>query len=102
MTVSTAQGLRHAGLGDLPTAARPAAAARVRVSLAAQHPPASLPGPPHLLVPVLAVLIHLRLEDGLLALGALGQEQQAVRLVEGQVGRGHPPFAARRRGRKSG
>lgn len=56
------------------------------------------PGAPHLLVPVLAVLVHLRLEDGLLALGAPGQEQQAVRLMEGQVGRGHPSFAARGRG----
>lgn len=50
-------------------------------------------GAPDLLVSVLAVLIHLRLEDGLLALGALGQEQQAVRLMEGQVGRWHPSFA---------
>lgn len=50
-------------------------------------------GAPDLLVPVLAVLIHLRLGDRLLALGARDQEQQAVRLVEGQVGRGHLSFA---------
>lgn len=63
-------------------------------------PPASLPGLPHLLVPALEVLDHLLLEDGLLALGALGQEQQAARLMEDQMGRDHLSFAARGRGKE--
>lgn len=48
---------------------------------------------PDLLVPALAMLFHLRLEDGSLALGAEGQEEQAVGLVEGQVGGGQASFA---------
>lgn len=43
---------------------------------------------PDLLVPVLLVLVHLPLEHGLPAVGAEGQEQHAVSLMEGQVGRG--------------
>ena len=64
-------------------------------------PPPSLLPPPHLLVPAPAVLFHLILQDGFLALWTEDQEQQTVGLMEGQVARGHTSFAAGSRGRKN-
>lgn len=98
MTVSTSQ--TGAGVSRAQMVCPELPSKLLRRGLDSDGSPTAPRLPPHLLVPTLAMLFHLCLEDGSLALGAEGQEQQAVGLVEGQVGGGHASFAAGARGKK--